>query len=255
MLPNDLMTGKNLDSRLQAIESALKDLSGSLKERNDEIGKKLEQVIKSQEFISCQYDDLRRLTDNLMKTNQELQAENERLKETCRLTKKSANEAVAAVNELEQYGRREMIEIAGIPRLEDENVEQTVIKLCSHLNSTIEDTDIEAAHRISSRESASIIVKFKSRKMRNHVYKMRNMLKSMTTHSIGIAEERASSRIFINESLSKRNKELFAKTQEFRKSRHYKFLWTKNGNIMLRETETSNIIRIKEESDLSKLNG
>ena len=150
---------------------------------------KLEQVIKSQEFISCQYDDLRRLTDNLMKTNQELQAENERLKETCRLTKKSANEAVAAVNELEQYGRREMIEIAGIPRLEDENVEQTVIKLCSHLNSTIEDTDIEAAYRISSRESASIIVKFKSRKMRNHVYKMRNMLRNMTTHSIGIAEE------------------------------------------------------------------
>ena len=46
--------------------------------------------------------------------------------------------------------------------------------------------------------------------------------------------------IHINESLTPCRKHLFSKILDFKKSHHLKYLWTSNGKIVLRESDTSN---------------
>ena len=46
-------------------------------------------------------------------------------------------------------------------------------------------------------------------------------------------------RIYINENLTPYRKRLFNRILEFKRTHNYKYLWTNNGRIMLRESESS----------------
>ena len=72
---------------------------------------------------------------------------------------------INAINDLEQYGRRQMVEIAWIPRTSEKDVEDTVINLFQKLNLSVCKSEIEAAHRLSAKYNANIIIKFTNRKM------------------------------------------------------------------------------------------
>lgn len=56
--------------------------------------------------------------------------------------------------------------------------------------------------------------------------------------------------IYINHSLTFDNKLLFNKCQELKKRHNVKFLWIKNGKILMRNSENSNIFVIESESNL-----
>ena len=55
---------------------------------------------------------------------------------------------------------------------------------------------------------------------------------------------------FINESLTKMNKELFKKVQKQCKDKNFQYVWTKNGNILVRKDGESSIKRITNEDEL-----
>ena len=50
-------------------------------------------------------------------------------------------------------------------------------------------------------------------------------------------------KIYINESLTSYRNRLFGRIHEFKKSNKFKFLWTVNGKISLRESETSTVYK------------
>ena len=50
-------------------------------------------------------------------------------------------------------------------------------------------------------------------------------------------------KIYINESLTSYRNRLFVKIHEFKKSNKFKFLWTVNGKISLRESKTSTVYK------------
>jgi len=60
------------------------------------------------------------------------------------------------------------------------------------------------------------------------------------------------SKYFINESLTKPNKELFETCLEFKKFHGYKYIWTKYGGTHLKERDGSPVIIITSEKDLVK---
>ena len=49
-------------------------------------------------------------------------------------------------------------------------------------------------------------------------------------------------KIHINESLTTYRKKLFGRINTFKHQHNHKFLWTANGKILLRETESSRIV-------------
>ena len=98
-------------------------------------------------------------------------------------------------NQLEQYGRREMLEISGIPVAQDENCTDIMYKLCQITSTDVKKTKIEVSHRT---KYDGIIVKLKDR-LSVMLYLLTNNLKEKSTKDLGFSSENS---IFINESLS-----------------------------------------------------
>ena len=70
-------------------------------------------------------------------------------------------------NSLEQYGRRNNIQITGIPNnVPDQNLEEKVVDILNEISVDVSPKDIEACHRVgvSKNNSKKTIVRFINRK-------------------------------------------------------------------------------------------
>ena len=86
--------------------------------------------------------------------------------------------------------------------------------------------------------------------VKERYFKGRKQLKDRTTCDLGISPER---RIFINESLTERNKGLFNESVKTKKDLNISYIWTSNGRIYLRKSQDSSVIPINNTDDLKKL--
>ena len=133
----------------------------------------------------------------------------------------------ANINDLEQYGRREMLNIFGVPRRDNEKTDEIVLDIADKLGFDLYDEDIEVSHRTSSKPTAPIIVKFNSRKVRDMLYDARLDLKYISSKDIGFNEEHS---LYFNESLTEVNRELFKEAwKSLKKSGLYERVITLNG--------------------------
>ena len=88
---------------------------------------------------------------------------------------RSLRTARQETNDLEQYGRRTMCTVKGIP---SQNGDDIVINLAKHLEIEIENTHIDLSHRLSGKKDADIIVKFTDRRSRNMFDEGRKIMKT-----------------------------------------------------------------------------
>ena len=104
----------------------------------------------------------------------------------------------------------------------------SVLDLCNiQLGVKVSDSDISYAHRVpgSSRERyRPVIVRFISRRIRNSVLAARRALKDLA----------GSSRIFINEHLTKQNSQIFAGARKLVRERVLHSAWTRGGITFVR---------------------
>ena len=156
-----------------------------------------------------------------------------------------------------------MVETSGIPRQTRENCEELVLKLASKINIDLKEEEIEACHRTSSKPDAPIIVKLGSRK--KSALMLSKQAKSnakkcsiadlgfkMPPHSHSTPKD-VSGKVFINESLTSRNKNLLRLTKLKKRELNFKFVWTRNGTVFVRKDENSPIKRIAFLEDLEKI--
>lgn len=62
------------------------------------------------------------------------------------------------------------------------------------------------------------------------------------------------SAIFVNEHLTRHNKQLLGATVAKKKELKWKFVWTAGGKILARKNEDSPVLRITSSDDLAKMN-
>ena len=79
----------------------------------------------------------------------------------------------------------------------------------------------------------------------------KQILRNIKASDIGFEE--VSNKIFINKSLTKRNKNLLRLAKIKKRDVNFKFVWTKNGSILMRKNESARIIKTNFESDLDNL--
>jgi hypothetical protein len=75
-------------------------------------------------------------------------------------------------------------------------------------------------------------------------------LKNKTSKDLGYVKTNS---IYINESLTEKNKSLFGGARRAKKELGYSFIWTANGRIFLRKDKDSPAILIKSKDDISNL--
>lgn len=96
------------------------------------------------------------------------------------------------MNELEQYSRRDCLEIRGVPLPDLESTNAIVVKMAECIDVQLDENDISTSHRLPMRKKTSsqskrpeqppaIIVKFISRDKRDELYRARSKLKNLTS--------------------------------------------------------------------------
>lgn len=170
--------------------------------------------------------------------------------------KKQLGEAQRLLRSTEQYSRSNCLEIHGVPEERSESVIDVVKKVGRVLNFEVKEDMIDAVHRLAKNTRnptahRGIIVKF-CRRVEMEQFRAKTRVKNgFSASELGYKTE---SRVFVNLSLSKDTRILWAETRAFRKQRNYKYAWiSSSGKIFLRKEEGLPPILISESADLQKL--
>lgn len=189
--------------------------------------------------------------DDLMDLVQGLVTENKVLKKRIAVLE-------GKFDDQEQYARRNTIEIQGVPQVMARESQEQVLGLVRQVGAglgyEIRDDMIDACHRLGQKVEGErppgIVVKFVRRIDKDCLLQKRREKKDFSTRHMGLACDTS---VYLNESITKARRVLFAKTREFKKNADYKYCWQRGGKMFLREKEGEKVITINCQEDLDKL--
>lgn len=190
------------------------------------------------------------------KTIEKLEEMVKSLKEELKEKEKVIDELKDELHEFQQHYRNSYLEIHNLPEDNHETQEKLmdmVIKIAAEVGVRLMKEEIEASHRIQTRnknKEKPVIVHLASRKKRNEI--IAGQKKTKVTQDKILANG-SSSRIFVNESLTKYYKELLFEAKKKAQEINFKYVWTAEGKILMRAEEKGRVFRIKNHLDLKNL--
>lgn len=194
------------------------------------------------------------LTEELTKTRNELQSTKQDLEQE----KEETFKAWCAFDDLEQYTRKNSLEIHGIPEHAYSDTEAAVIKIANALHVNLQSDDIEISHKLKGREGKRpIMAKFCSHKTKSKLYKERTKLRSVKIADIfpsyAQAIESNQDRIYINENLTSYRREVLKEANRRKKNKSLTSVWTLDGKIYAKASPTGDRFRISSIEDLNNI--
>jgi hypothetical protein len=247
---------KKLEEKLKPFDRMM-SMMDSLSESVKFLGDKFDSIGKKVDVLEAKYE-------SSVKENKCLKSKVLRLSN---ITKAQDEE----INNMQQYSRRDCVEISGIPEEPDENTDALTVKIGSLMGIRIHESDISISHRLPqkvqnesyssrlrSREGTTsgnranrfpkIIVKFARRSVKDQFYQGRRNLKDKTTKDLDFSLTLVNN-IFISERLTSKNKELFKECLQFKKIHSFKYIWIQSGRIYLKKNKDlpSHIILSKQD--------
>ncbi|XP_028412579.1 uncharacterized protein LOC114535473 [Dendronephthya gigantea] len=143
---------------------------------------------------------------------------------------------------LNLYSRRDCLEFHGIPETPDENTDELVKQIADLMAVEINPTDISTSHRLPSRRGIipTIIAKFARRSTRDKLYNSKGNLKNRSSSDLGFV--RSDNKLYVNESLTPKARELYHQVRQVRKAHRFKYAWTKYGKPYLKKDNASRAI-------------
>lgn len=221
--------------------------------RNDFRELKVEQqaLAQSLEFAHGNIADLKKQLNDETTKNVKLASENEALQSKNAALERTLQDLEMRLVYMEQYSRKSNLEIQGVIRKDDESITEIISKVGSAISEPIDDTDIEACHRVPTRNAdrSHIIVQFKSRTKRDTVLKKAKKTR-LTNSDLGLEN---TTPVYVNEHLCPAQKKLLAMAVKKKHEHHWKSVWSFNGKIFAKEGDDSPIVSITRESDLGKI--
>ena len=145
------------------------------------------------------------------------------------------------INRLNQYSRRENIELHNIPEsIIQRNLEKFIIDLLNSLKIDMTSYDIVATHRIGKKANGKpriVLVRFINRK---HAYRAMKSSKHIKKSINPIYKK-----IFICENLCPSNKMIFNKLYKAKKLGKIHSVWSSNGAVLCKYTEDDDSVLIQ----------
>ena len=102
---------------------------------------KTDQTLGSVTYMANEYDDLLMKINKLTKNYQNLLNDQDQIQKRIGLLDRQ-------VDRLEQYGRRENLEIHGVPQMKKENTNQIVKSIAKYLIVSLDNLHISSSHRL-----------------------------------------------------------------------------------------------------------
>ena len=127
-------------------------------------------MINSQALISQEFEKQKKTIETITKKNMQLEENATKLITENKNKDQLIKNLKCEVNNLEQYGRWDMLIIKGVPYWNGEDTDKIIINLAKLLNIVLTVRDIYILHQTFTGEKAGIIVKFNSHHKRNEFY-------------------------------------------------------------------------------------
>lgn len=153
--------------------------------------------------------------------------------------------------DVQQYSRRNAVDIQGVPETKSENVFEVVKKIASVLRFELKPDMVDAVHRLAGGVSTSrprgIILKFVRRGDCDELLRLAKVKRGFSASELGITSD---NKIYINPSLSKTNRELLYWAKSAAREGQVRFAWFSNGKVLIRKRDGQPAIHITSRSQL-----
>ena len=244
------------------IEATMTDI----KQENRNLKKELEGLKESMSFNEKEFQEIKAslkkaaeknasLSEELTKTKEELQATTHDLEQE----KEETSKVWCALDVLEQYTRKNSLEIHGLPEHVYSDTESAVIKVANALQVNLRPEDIEISHKLKGREGKRpIIVKFCSHKTKTKLYRKRTKLRSVKVADIfpsyaAAVTESNEDRIYINENLTPYRRDVLKEANQRKKNKQLASVWTLDGKIYTKTSPDGQRFCIFSTEDLNNI--
>lgn len=165
------------------------------------------------------------------------------------------------------------VEITGIPETSGENPTHIVTLIGNKLGVKVEERDVVSAVRVGVRRDATVeggggggvggggstgagrplAVRLLRRAQRDELLRAARVRRGADTEGFDLSA--APRRFYVNERLTRINRQLFHKVREQKQRLRWRFAWTREGAIFAREDSGKPAVRIRNEADLKRVFG
>lgn len=239
--PREELDIRDIHDKLRELVAAVQEMKETvdyISNQHDDILSKLNSVVETQAEQAKNIEKNKKQIDKLSLENEYLHRQIKKQQEH--------------MNFLDQYNRRENIELHGIDEKPNENLQQIVEDVATALNLPLSADCTVALHRLPkpklnrNNRPAPIIVRFINRKISERWLEKR---KTGIT-SKNLMKNGSNTPIFINENLTPANKELHWHARVRGKDLKYEFVWIKKGSIYMKKDKDHNAKKINCFDDL-----
>ncbi|MEW8544179.1 MAG: hypothetical protein AB2693_11655, partial [Candidatus Thiodiazotropha sp.] len=236
MHPNDIL---QIASELRSM--MLPEIAALIKDQSPDVGKIVLEAVKE-------------ATSSLTSQIEGIKLENKQLTESCSRMEEKIVKLQLDNDSLEQYGRRNILRISGIPEQPNEQTDDLVLKLAEELNVTMSTYDIDRSHRVGKidddrrttrprrpKRHRDIIVKFTSYNARYRLFQKRKELRQTDNEQLKT--------IYMNEDLTKYRSGILFEARSLKRAGKLKAAYSSDGKLFIRDL-TDNRIQISALKDL-----
>ncbi|XP_026330608.1 uncharacterized protein LOC113238103 [Hyposmocoma kahamanoa] len=185
-----------------------------------------------------------------------------RLKQDLDSAKSSISVLENELQQRDQLGRMNNIEISGIPTTAGENLMGILRAISIKIGHSLDDRDIDGVTRVRRFEAGvsgetsnprppAIIVKFTRRLCKDAFLAAVRSRRGLTTADVGLSGP--SLNLYVSDHLTPQNKQLLKRARQIKTDLGYSYLWVRDCKILIRKNERSKVIVIKNDVDISKL--
>lgn len=212
-------------------------------ESNKEILLKVTEMENSLQFLSAKYEELKGMYVKVINENKTITQNNtEVMHENMRL-QEEIHQINTEFNEMKQTNIKNKIVIFGVPNLKDHvSVKLTFNNILDALKVKREDIIIDDIfQKKTNTEQAPIFITFKNYPTKLNFLQIAKINK-IIAHSIGFVNN--NNKITMVDQLTETNRTLLREAKALL-THGFKFVWTRNGKVLCRKLENSEIIVLK----------
>lgn len=158
----------------------------------------------------------------------------------------------------EQIAVNDEIEIIGVPETDGENLIGILNAITLQAGVELKELDVNYVTRVGPKFTSKtkidrenkprpIVAKLVRRLKKSEIIKACRSKPKLTTEGVSAGSPRA---VYINERLTRNNRQLFRETKLRAKRHNFKFCWIRNGSVFVREAENKPAIRIENFEEL-----
>lgn len=193
-------------------------------------------------IFNQKFDDLNNKIEELIEENNKLKEVNKKNSKSTAVLETKVDQLDAELSIIKQREFNKDLFVSGIPKEENINLTDLIIKTVALLNMDEEITEdhFSSVYKVGPNDrTISVIVSLKDEAFK---------LKILKAAKSGRAEN-----IFFNQRLTYYNSQILKSTTKFRKENNFKYMWVSDGKILLKKDDESKTIHIKTQTYLKNL--